>query len=149
MACVPDVLARKRSHGANISARIELALNARIRVWEKCRQQFPSLAAAAVYDRLLGETYQQLGYLLLEDGRGRAARTCATRSLTHAARHAVKTAQPFAHRWRLSFGLLALSFMRRRHVHALWQARHALRRRRIASSTAVPFGTSSRLKQIP
>ena len=129
VACVPQVLARKRSHDANISTRVEHALRSRIRVWQQCRRRFPGLAPASLYDRLLAGTYQQLGYMHLARGEGRNARRCAVASGTHAARCLVARSSLSPYRWRLSFALLALSFLRPGVVQAVWQARNAHRSR--------------------
>ena len=138
IACLPQVLARKRSHGANISARTELALRSRLRVWEQARRRFPALAPAAVYNQLLAETHQQLGYIVLARGERRAARRHALASLKCAIRSAGRTTAPVSYRWVLAIALVPLSFLRWRFVQVLWQTRNALlRRRNTAPAVAV------------
>jgi len=129
VACLPEVTACKRSHGANISMRTELTLRSRIQVWQKARQRFPALAPAAVYEGLLAPTYQQLGYVVLARGERREARRCAAASIASAARCILSRASLSSYRWRLSFALLALSFLRGPWVQFLWQARNVLRRK--------------------
>jgi len=126
IACLPQVLARKRSHGANISARIDVALRSRIRVWQRCRERFPALTPAALCNQLLATTYQELGYLHLEKGEGRDARRCAMASLTYALRAVAVPRSVPAYRWLPSLALLPLSFVRWRFVQVLWQLRNAL-----------------------
>jgi hypothetical protein len=129
IACLPQVLVRKRSHDANISARTEVALRARIRVWQRCRERFPALAPAALCNQLLATTYQELGYILLAKGEGRDARRCALASMNCAARAVAATRSLFPYRWLLSITLLPLSFVRWRFVEVLWQLRNAVLRR--------------------
>ena len=74
IACLPMVLVTKRHHGANISTGTELTARSRIRVWEQARRRFPTLAPRAVYHRLLANTHQELGYLLLSRADGSGAR---------------------------------------------------------------------------
>ena len=81
IGCVPEVLAIKRSHGANISTRTEIALQSRIEVWMQCRDRFPTLAPPQLYDRLLADAHQQLGYLLLAKDDRRGARRSAVTSV--------------------------------------------------------------------
>ena len=129
IACLPQRLVRKRSHGANISARTEIALRARIRVWQKCRERFPALAPAPLCNQLLAITYQELGYILLAKGEGREARRCAVASLNCAGRAVAATWSLFPYRWLLSITLVPLSFVGRRLVQSLWQLRHSMSRR--------------------
>lgn len=129
VACLPEVMACKRSHGANISMRTELTLRSRIRVWQRARQRFPALAPATVYESLLAPTYQQLGYLVLARGKRREARRCAAASVTCAVRCVLSRASLSTYRWRLSFALLALSFLRDPWVQFLWQALRVRRRK--------------------
>jgi glycosyltransferase involved in cell wall biosynthesis len=137
IACLPQVLARKRSHGANISLRTEIALRSRIHVWRQCRQRFPALAAAAVYDQLLAVTYHELGYIHLEKGEGRDARRCARASLRCAVRAVARTGSSFPYRWFLAIALIPLSFVRWRVVQVLVQACKALLRRDTTPAAAV------------
>jgi glycosyltransferase involved in cell wall biosynthesis len=137
IACLPQVLARKRSHDANISLRTEIALRSRIHVWQQCRQRFPALAPAALCNQLFAITYQQLGYILLEKGEGKDARRCAVASLSCAIRGVASTASPFPYRWFLTIALIPLSFVRWRVVRVLMQARKALRSRNTTPAAAV------------
>lgn len=129
VACLPEVTACKRSHGGNISMRTELTLRSRIRVWQKARQRFPALAPATVYEGLLATTYQQLGYVVLARGERREARRCAAASVACAARCVLSRASLSTYRCRVSFALMALSFLRGPWVQFLWQARNVLRRK--------------------
>jgi len=129
IACLPQNLVRKRSHDANISARTEVALRARIRVWRQCRERFPALAPAPLYNQLLANTYQELGYILLAKGEGREARRCAVASMNCAGRAVAATGSLFPYRWLLSITLVPLSFVGRRLVQSLWQLRHSMSRR--------------------
>ena len=129
IACLPQKLVRKRSHGGNISTRTEVALRARIRVWQQCRERFPALAPAPLCNQLLATTYQELGYILLAKGQGRDARRCAVASINSAARAVVATRSLFPYRWLLSITLLPLSFVRWEFVQAVWQLRNAVLRR--------------------
>jgi glycosyltransferase involved in cell wall biosynthesis len=129
IACLPKILARKRRHGANISARTELTARSRIMVWEKARRRFPSLAPAAVYNKLLASTYQELGYIQLSQADGSAARRSGMASLNHAMRYVVATKALFPYRWLLSVGLIPLSFISWPLVRSLWQARNHITRR--------------------
>jgi glycosyltransferase involved in cell wall biosynthesis len=137
IAGVPEVLARKRSHDANISLRTEIALRSRIRVWNQCQRRFPRLAPAAVYNQLFAITYEQLGYILLEQGGGKDARRCAIASLSCAVRGGARTASPFPYRWFLAIALIPLSFVRWRFVRVLMQARKTLLRRNTPPAAAV------------
>jgi glycosyltransferase involved in cell wall biosynthesis len=132
IACVPQILAKKRSHAANISARTELALRSRIRVWMRARSRYPALAPAALCDRLVAEAYQQLGYLRLQNGDRREARQCAWSALDYAARHVAATRTLTGHTWHLSVALAVLSCVRWQIVRPLWEARNALIGRRNA-----------------
>jgi GT2 family glycosyltransferase len=136
IACLPQVLVRKRSHGANISTRIEVALRARIRVWQQCRDRFPALAPAALCNQLTAVTYQELGYILLGKGDGRGARRCAVASLGCAARAVAATRSPFAYGWLRSMAILPLSFVRWRLVQGLAQLRNAVLKRNTTSVSA-------------
>ena len=69
VACLPRVLATKRSHGANISSRTEVALRSRIKVWDKARRAFPALAPAAVYHRHVGRRVSGIGLHLVDTRR--------------------------------------------------------------------------------
>jgi hypothetical protein len=136
IACVPQVLAIKRSHGANISARTELALRSRIRVWTEMARRFPTLAPATLCDRLVAEAYQQLGYIRLQDGDRIEARRCAVAALRCAARDAAATRGRTGHEWHLSVALVLLSCVRWQVVRPMWEARNALLGRRGARSVA-------------
>jgi glycosyltransferase involved in cell wall biosynthesis len=137
IACQPQLLARKRSHDANISLRTEIALRSRIHVWRQCRQRFPGLAPAAVYNQLFAATYQQLGYLVLERGEGREARRCAVASLRCAVSSVARRESLVSYRWFLSIALIPLSFMRWRVVRVLMQARKAVLRRNTTPAAVV------------
>src|SRR5207247_5047091 len=56
IACLPQVLAKKRSHGTNISTRTELTLTSRVTVWDKARRQHPTLVPGSLYNCLLAGT---------------------------------------------------------------------------------------------
>ena len=137
IGCVPDVLATKRSHGANISTRTQLALESRVKVWTQSRRRFPSLAPASVYDALLADAYQQLGYILLTNADARGARRCGMASLRCALRHVIATRSPFDYRWFLSLALVPLTFVSLPVVRHLWQTRNRLLRRGIDRGVAV------------
>ena len=129
IACLPKILARKRRHGANISARTELTARSRIVVWDKARHRFPSLAPAAVYHKLLASTYQELGYIQLSQADGSGARRSGMASLSNAMRYVVATKSRFPYRWLLSIGLIPLSLISWPLVRSLWQARNRITRR--------------------
>ena len=129
IACLPTILAKKRSHGANISTRTELMARSRIMVWEKARRRFPTLAPAAVYNKLLATTYQELGYILLARADGSGARRSGMASLSNAIRYVVVTKSRFPFRWLLAIGLIPLSFISWPLVRSLWQARNHVTRR--------------------
>ena len=129
IGCVPEVLAIKRSHGANISTRTAMALQSRIAVWGQCRRRFPTLAPPQLYDRLLADAHQQLGYLLLANEDRRGARRCAVASVRHAVRYVAGTKSRLPYRWSLSIALFLLSLIPWRIVQSAWQARNALLRR--------------------
>jgi len=81
---LPVVLGRKRVHLANISADNELALRSKIRVWQKNRQLFPSLAPPAVWHDRFADAQLKLGYVLLAKGQKKEARQAGVKSLLHA-----------------------------------------------------------------
>jgi hypothetical protein len=137
IACLPQVLARKRSHGTNISARTEIALRSRLRVWDQSRRRFPTLAPAAVYNELLADTYQQLGYVVLAKGQGREARRFGIASLNCAIRRVGRPGSLIPYRWSLSIALIPLSFVHWKFVRYVWQARNALLRRNTAPAVVV------------
>jgi glycosyltransferase involved in cell wall biosynthesis len=122
IACLPQWLARKRGHGANISARTEMTLRSRIKVWDKARRRFPTLAPAALYNRMLAGAYQELGFILLAQAEGRAARQCGVASLRNATRYVMATTSTFPYRWFLSMALVLLSFIPWPLVRSLWRA---------------------------
>jgi glycosyltransferase involved in cell wall biosynthesis len=124
VACLPQVLARKNSHGSNISSRTEVALRSRIKVWDKARRNWPALAPASVYHQLLAGAQQELGYILLTRGESRAARTCGMASLRNALKHAAATRSVSSDRWLLSIGLVPLSFVPWPLVRSLWRVRN-------------------------
>jgi glycosyltransferase involved in cell wall biosynthesis len=124
VACLPQVLAKKRSHGANISSRTERALRSRIKVWDKARREFPGLAPPAVYHQMLAGAYQELGYLLLPRREGREARRCGVESLGNALRHVFAARAGFSYRWWLSIALVPLSLVPWPFVRSLWLARN-------------------------
>jgi glycosyltransferase involved in cell wall biosynthesis len=124
IACLPWVLARKRSHGTNISTRTELTARSRIIVWEKARHRFPTLVTAAVYHKLLATTYQELGYLVLAKADGSGARRSGIASLGNAIRYVVGTRTRIRYRWLLSIGLIPLSFVSWPLVRSLFEAKH-------------------------
>ena len=129
IGCVPRVLATKRSHGSNISARIQLALESRIKVWKRNRERFPSLAPSTVYDGLLVEAYQQLGYIGLASGNIKIARKYAVAGMGCAIKYAAATRSRGEFRWFLSLALIPLSLMPASAVKSLWRLRNrALKR---------------------
>jgi glycosyltransferase involved in cell wall biosynthesis len=129
IGCVPVVLATKRSHGANISTRTQLALESRIKVWTQNRRRFPSLAPASVYDALLADTYQQLGYILLTNADARGARHCALAGFGCGVKFVLATGSLGKIRWGPSLALVPLSTLPWSVVRPMWRLRNlALRR---------------------
>jgi glycosyltransferase involved in cell wall biosynthesis len=124
VACVPQVLATKRSHGANISSRTEMALRSRIKVWDKARREWPALAPASVYHRMLAGAHQDLGYIELARGGGKAARKHGMAGLLNGVKYVIETRSRFPHRWWLSIGLVPLSLVPWPLVRSLWSARN-------------------------
>jgi glycosyltransferase involved in cell wall biosynthesis len=129
VACLPRVLAKKRSHGANISSRTEVALRSRIKVWDKARREFPALAPAGVYHQMLASAYQELGFLMLIRGDGKGARKCGIASVSNFARYVVETRSGFSRSWLVSCGLVPLSLIPWPVARALWRARNYARGR--------------------
>ena len=124
VACVPRILASKRTHGANISTRTELALRSRIKVWNKARREWPELAPPALYQRMLAGAHQELGYIMLTRGERGAARRHGMTSLRHAMRCVIATRSSFPHPWGLGLMLVPLSLVPWRLVRSLWSARN-------------------------
>jgi len=138
VACLPEVLARKQSHGANISSRTEVALRSRIKVWDKARRQWPALAPAMVYQRMLAGAYEELGYIHLTRGESRAARQCGIARLRNALQYVRGTGSRHTDRWALSLGLVPLSLLPWPLVRSLWRARNYAFRRSAPATGATP-----------
>ncbi len=126
IACVSSILAKKQVHSSNISKDKELALRSRIRVWEKNRRLFSSLASATVYNRFLADTHLQLGYILLPKRDGKGARRAGLASLANAVLYVVTARSLFPYRWLLAILLIPLSFVRWPLVQSLWQTKDCL-----------------------
>ena len=135
ISCLPQVLAKKRTHSANISARTEIALRSRIKVWTKARRGFPALAPAEAYYEMLAGSHQELGYLALARAEGRTARQHGIESLGNALKYPMATHATFPFLWFLAIGLVPLSFVPWPLVRYFWQARNFLLGRN-ASQTA-------------
>jgi glycosyltransferase involved in cell wall biosynthesis len=141
VACVPRVLATKRSHGANISFRTERALRSRIKVWDKARRDFPALAPAATYHRMLADSFQQLGYILLTQANRKEARRCGFASLSNAVKCVATTRAGFSYSWALSLGLVTLSLVPWPLVRSLWLARNY-----VLGKTLEPWSSSATVR---
>ena len=126
VACLPQVLARKRSHGANISMRAELGLRSRVEVWKKARRDFPALAPASEYEKMLAGTYQELGFIVLAQGDGSQARQYGLASLRSSLRYVMATRSNFPFRWSFSGALVVLSFIPWSWVRRAWRTRNFL-----------------------
>lgn len=133
IGCLTQILGRKRVHQSNISSNAELTLQCRIRVWEKARSLFPSLAPASILNTLLANTYLQLGYMLLARDVRKEARLAAVKSLNYAARSIAgkKFAENVlpSYQWALGFGLILFTFLGRQVTQSLWQVKNILIKR--------------------
>ena len=74
IACMPQLLGRKRVVAGSLSRNVETTLRSRILHWTKARRLFPALARPRTVNALLGSTYLHLGFVLLHKGELREAR---------------------------------------------------------------------------
>jgi glycosyltransferase involved in cell wall biosynthesis len=74
IACIPQVLGRKRVVASSVSRDVENTLRSRILMWTKFRNLFPELAPAGTINALLASAYVQLAFVLLGKDNTREAR---------------------------------------------------------------------------
>jgi glycosyltransferase involved in cell wall biosynthesis len=128
IACLPRVVARKRRHDANISGNAEVALRSRLKVWNKARQQFPTLAPALVYHALLARTYQQLGYVALGRGEMAVARESGVAAIKHGIRGRSSGVAG-------SVGLFLISLLPWPMIRAAWRTKNRLSGKEFSPAT--------------
>jgi len=117
VAFIPRVLGRKRAVAASVSRDVEMTLRSRIRMWTKIRQMFPALAPRRTIHALLAPTYLQLGYLLLQKGNTREARSAAIDALRRSRK---------AGEWLLATSLIVFSFTGRETANAVFRAKQRM-----------------------
>ncbi len=81
IGCIPRVLGRKRVVASSVSRDVEMTLRSRIRMWTKARRLFPELAAGQTVNALLAPTYVHLGFVLMQKGNVREARSAGLKGL--------------------------------------------------------------------
>src|SRR5262249_3615537 len=81
IACLPEILGRKRAVATGVSSDVEITLRSRVRLWLKALSLFPDLVQPRDVHRLLAPTYIQLGYVVLSKGNTKAARWAGLQSL--------------------------------------------------------------------
>jgi len=127
IACIPEVLGKKRLHSTNISHNGELTLRSRIIVWQNAKYRFPALTPASVIHRLLADTYLQLAAIDLVGNQSNAARAEVLMSLAHAFGSLVSKRDLHSlstpYRWFNALMLLPLAFMGSRITHWILKGR--------------------------
>jgi glycosyltransferase involved in cell wall biosynthesis len=114
IACIPEVLSRKRVVLSGLSRNVEKGLRSRIRLWTRAHELFPVLAPKRVVKPLLAATYLQLGFVLLEKDCSREARQMAFKCLA-------VSRNP--QQWLLAASLVMLSVGSSRFAHSMFRVK--------------------------
>jgi glycosyltransferase involved in cell wall biosynthesis len=112
IACLPEIVGRKRRHDTNISSAEELTHRSRIRAWSKAQSLFPAQVSPPLLHRMLAVTHLSLGYIHLRRRQRRQAWQEGLRSLAHAGRtvgrgRGLEVAPAYS--WWLACALIGLS----------------------------------------
>lgn len=105
LACLPNVLCKRRVHQTNISLQSELTLFSRIKVIEKNWKHFPTLVPEKVWRNELAGLYCQLGYVLLKKGQRRGVLDAGLNSLMHAFCQITRPKAPLCMRYSWVLGI--------------------------------------------
>jgi glycosyltransferase involved in cell wall biosynthesis len=117
IACLPQVLGRKRIVIGSVSSDDETTLRSRIRLWTKARRLFPDLVPVHTVNELLAPTYVQLGFLLLHKNNTREARIFGLKSFG-------VSRDPY--QWFLALSLVIFSFTGRALADSAFRAKRWL-----------------------
>lgn len=126
IACLPEIVCRRRVHKSNISENSELSLRGRVKVLEKNRRIFSNLVPAAIWHRQLADAYLQLGYVVLEKNQRMEALRAGVLSLMHAVRRGVMNGLPSSYPWGWAIGLILAGVMGWGLARSLWRAGNTL-----------------------
>ena len=111
IACLPQVVCRRRIHKFNISRNREVSDPGPVTVYETNRQRFPNLAPRELWNRQIANAYFQHGYTLLAKDRRMEALRAGAKSLRHALSRAVLIRSFSSYPWILGIGLILAPFV--------------------------------------